>query len=481
MKLLFQTIPLGVMNVDSEFTLFNDHTNKLQFFTGRDILVTLIWIIISFIVALYIKNVNKEKDHYNYYIRNLIFKLFFAIVFGLYYLFAIKGGDTIAFWDASVRLTNLFYFKPEFYWLELFQYKDSPQYVNYFNMETGFPPGWIAREEEGYFVSKLFSFINPITAGSYFANTVFMALLSAIASFKLFDFVVENTNVPVRKLALYFLFIPSLAFWCTGVSKDSVILVCLYFGIPILFNLINGKSKNRLFAIVYLIVISYILLNIRSFMLIVLIIPFLFAMNVKIVKYIFKNKYAQRSMRIFIFIVGFAFIFLYLGTAGQKYLKEAEVTQKDFQENKAYQGKKYDIGSNDYSPSGLIKAMPLSILTGIFRPFPWEALSPGLLLNGIESIILFYLFLQFLSKKPGKRFARIRDSEVLTFSLYLVMIMGFMTGFTSVIFGVLVRLRAPLLPFVILLLTTLPEDEAEDKGDSEQDLVTRENEPVAYS
>ena len=91
------------------------------------------------------------------------------------------------------------------------------------------------------------------------------------------------------------------------------------------------------------------------------------------------------------------------------------------------------------------------------------------------------MFLQFLSKKPGKRFARIRDSEVLTFSLYLVMIMGFMTGFTSVIFGVLVRLRAPLLPFVILLLTTLPEDEAEEKGDSEQELVPEENKPVAYS
>jgi hypothetical protein len=47
------------------------------------------------------------------------------------------------------------------------------------------------------------------------------------------------------------------------------------------------------------------------------------------------------------------------------------------------------------------------------------------------------------------------------------MIMAFMTGFTSVIFGVLVRLRAPLLPFVILLLTTLPEDEKEDEKEEE--------------
>jgi hypothetical protein len=34
-----------------------------------------------------------------------------------------------------------------------------------------------------------------------------------------------------------------------------------------------------------------------------------------------------------------------------------------------------------------------------------------------------------------------------------------MTGFTAVIFGVLVRLRAPLLPFFIMLLTVQPIEE----------------------
>jgi hypothetical protein len=34
-----------------------------------------------------------------------------------------------------------------------------------------------------------------------------------------------------------------------------------------------------------------------------------------------------------------------------------------------------------------------------------------------------------------------------------------MTGFTSVIFGILVRLRAPLLPFFMMLLTVKPEEE----------------------
>jgi hypothetical protein len=57
--------------------------------------------------------------------------------------------------------------------------------------------------------------------------------------------------------------------------------------------------------------------------------------------------------------------------------------------------------------------------------------------------------------------------------------MAFMTGFTSVIFGVLVRLRAPLLPFFIMLLTVQPTDEksTSDVENSEDDL---ENEQLDY-
>jgi hypothetical protein len=75
-----------------------------------------------------------------------------------------------------------------------------------------------------------------------------------------------------------------------------------------------------------------------------------------------------------------------------------------------------------------------------------------------------------LFNKRGKRIARIRDSDILTFSLYFVIIFAFMTGFTSVIFGILVRLRAPLLPFFLLLLTVKPEEEKKE-DENTQELV----------
>jgi uncharacterized membrane protein YfcA len=94
-------------------------------------------------------------------------------------------------------------------------------------------------------------------------------------------------------------------------------------------------------------------------------------------------------------------------------------------------------------------------------------LSPGLILNAFESLLLFYLSFTFLINNRGKRIERIRSNEILTYAFYFVFVVAFMTGLTSVIFGVLVRLRAPLLPFFFMLLTVNP---SEEKVSDEQEI-----------
>lgn len=454
----------SMKNIDFSIVLYNDHTNRLTFFTGLDVLMLIFWLILVVIIASYIKSQNKHKEHYKYFMLNIYFKIFFSFVFAFYYLFFIHGGDTIAFFDTSRVLTNLLLKYPSFYFNEWSTYAEEVGYVNHFTIETGRPPGWIAREPEGYFVSKVYSILNLITGSSYLALTVLTAFITSLASFKLYDFIVSFGIHDYKKLALYFLFIPSLSFWCTGVSKDTLILICIYYIIPIIYNLIVGKAKFKIWNIFLVLVFSGILLNIRSFMLIVVVIPFIFAFNVNFANYYFKGKFLQRFIRTVVILIGFGFIgFYFSGETAQKYLKEAEVVQQDFKLNKTYTGSKYDLGDVTYTPLGILRAMPLSVFTGIYRPLPWEALSPGLILNGLESILLFYLTIVFLFNKRRKRIARIRDSDILTFSLYFVIIFAFMTGFTSVIFGVLVRLRAPLLPFFLLLLTVKPVEEKKEE------------------
>ena len=446
--------------IDFSIVIFNDDVNKLQFFTAIDIVMTIIWLSICLIICLYIKNLNKDKEHYSFFMRNFFFKVIFAIIFAFYYIFFIGGGDTIAFWDSSLRLTNLFYFNPDFYFQEWGQYYGTPGYISHFNSRTGMPPGWIAREAEGYYTSKLISIINPLTFGSYLANTVIFAFITSLASFKLYDFIVSFGVHDSRKLATYFLFVPSLAFWCTGLSKDTIITICLYYSIPLIYNLLFGKKKLKLFPILYILLFVFILNNVRSFMVVALIGPFFFAINVRLLNKYFTNKFAKRFVNLIIFAVGLGFMSLYFGgESAQTYLSEAEITQKDFQNNPVYTGKKYDLGNVEFTPIGMLKTMPLAVFTGIYRPFPWEALSPGLILNAFESIILFYLSFVFLFNNRGKRIQRIQNTDILMYAVFFVFIMAFMTGFTAVIFGVLVRLRAPLLPFFILLLTVQPIEE----------------------
>jgi uncharacterized membrane protein YfcA len=208
--------------------------------------------------------------------------------------------------------------------------------------------------------------------------------------------------------------------------------------------------------------------------------PFFFAFNVRLLNKYVENTFLRRLLNILILVVGMAFVSVYFGAdSAQKYLTEAEVTQKDFQNNPIYTGKKYDLGVVEFTPVGMLKTMPLAVFTGIYRPFPWEALSPGLILNALECVVLCYLTFVFLIDRRSKRIDRIRNTDILTYAVYFVFLMAFMTGFTSVIFGVLVRLRAPLLPFFIMLLTVQPIDEksTSDVENSEDDL---ENEQLDY-
>jgi uncharacterized membrane protein YfcA len=122
--------------------------------------------------------------------------------------------------------------------------------------------------------------------------------------------------------------------------------------------------------------------------------------------------------------------------------------------NKTYGTNRYDLGVTDYSPAGMIAAFPASVLAGFYRPYVWEALSTSLFLNGIESVVLIFYTLRFLlSGNVLKRIKRIRQHEFLIFAFFFAVILAFFAGFTSILFGVLVRFKAPVLPFLVIVLT----------------------------
>ena len=83
------------------------------------------------------------------------------------------------------------------------------------------------------------------------------------------------------------------------------------------------------------------------------------------------------------------FALVQVGEDNQRYSLEtisatAEITEKQG-------GSGYTLGDFDYSPSGMIRKIPLAINVSLFRPYLWEVKNPVMLLSAIESLV-FLLF-----------------------------------------------------------------------------------------
>ncbi len=432
-----------------------------KYFTLPDLLSAFTWLVLLSMIVLYQSSKLKIKRDQNLFILNFYFKLFFAFIFTISYLFIYGGGDTSAYWDGAECIQNLLWEDPLKGIQHLFTTPTRANYYSFFNASTGYPPAWIYSEAESYFVSKITAIVGLFTLKSYLATTFIFAYLFSISNWKLYEVAKETKLFKQKMLPLALLFIPSVSFWCAGVSKDTVILISIFYIFYLLYYIINRAQQRNLKLWLRLLFFLVIIYSTRNFMLVVILIPLLFVGMLHVNK---KFNFAPIvrvpiNLILTFAIIGGAVLFLSSNKgkemiATNEFLQEALIVQSDFKNNQFYGKNQYDIGKIDNSPRGIISKMPISIFSGIFQPLPWNALSSSLIINGIESALLIFLMMKIIiSGQLIRWFRQIWNNELLLFFLVFILIIAFMSGFTSVLYGVLVRIRAPLLPFVFLLFS----------------------------
>jgi hypothetical protein len=466
--------------ISFSFFLENLTSKRLTFFTIMDFAVLFIWLFLIFGFTFYKVSKEEDKQLNKDYIKHLIFKIGFSIVFALYYIFYVRGGDSIAFWDLSGCMNRLFQISPETYFNNMYYEYRTPEFRDMYGLETGLPPTWIMKEKESFFVAKVVSLFTFITLNSYLAITVLFATITANVTWRFYKLILRLFPDSNRWVTYAILFIPSLSFWCTGISKDTLVVISIFSIVTHFFSLIYGFQKSKITSLIIILFHCWLIFHLRSVVLISLMLPIFIALSSRLSNRFKEFPFFKRFVQILIAIISIGGFFIGIQSYGEevsveKYIKEAEVQTQDFTNNKIYTGKKYTIEITDYSPVGLIKVFPQAILAGLFRPYIFEALSVSLILNGIESTILIYFLIKFFTNDRRKRIKMIRENEFLLFSLFFVLIFGFITGFSSIIFGVLVRLRAPLLPFLALLLVIRPKNEEENTKDEMPESIDESN------
>lgn len=430
-------------------------------------------IVLWFFILLFLVNSKASKNsalsHYTYYRLGFFVKLFAAIFFSLIYIYKYGGGDTTAYWDTAQKLNNLLFENPSGFFFEFFNSYDNRVRWGNFNTAIGMPPEWIYNENEGWFTAKVMFFLSLITFKSYFAMTMICAYISFKASWLLFEMALKYNVGTIRNIAIATLFLPSTAFWCTGISKDMIVYSCVIFALHFLFQLIQKGTKLGFVYFVKLFIIYYLLVNIRDFMLIAALGPFLFSYGIKLSnkqKSTF-SKLAIRFSILLLLLLGLSVFFS--SSKAQEFSSEAQSIQSDLKNNTEYGGARYDLGISDFSPLGMLKAMPISIYTAFYRPYFWEAGSLFILISALETFLFLILTITLVFRTGVVLiFKRIQENEFLIMAMVFSLILGFFAGYTSGLFGVLVRFKAPLLPFLFIVLTMTIKNTDKDQFELRQ-------------
>lgn len=424
-----------------------------------DILVGVTWMFIVITIGFVVWAINKDKSHYKYFMPALFFKIIFATIFAVTYVFILEGGDTIAYWRGAVSLNGLFWDSPMNYLTEMIQTPNPANVTKYYNSDIGYPPGWIYPDPKSWFICKLASPLTFLTFNSFYGITmIFTGFIFGI-SWKFFEFVKDFEFCKNWILVFASLFIPTVAFWSSGLSKDTVVLGSTQVCVIILFSFLFKERSINFKNIMGLIIFGFILYSTRSFMLVVLSMPYFVIISLRLIKK-YENKAEQWVFKTILFLVVVTVTGGYLALNSSiilenTYLEDLAVKQQDFAVNKTYTGPRYNLGITEFSPVGMIEASPRAIAASFYRPYLWEASSPFLLLSAIEGTILIYLTFSFFlfSGRPLAHLAYISNQEFLTFAVTFVLIFGFLVGFTSGLLNVLIRFKAPLMTFLFIVLS----------------------------
>ena len=426
--------------------------------TILDIVILLVIMFIAYIYGNIKFSNNQNKAEYIYFKNALVLKILMSLIFALIILFFYPG-DSMGYFQSINAFNKVFFQNPKQYFDILFL-GNKPEFYSYFNSQTGYPAWYMWKDANSIFVARIYSPFMILSYKSYIISTVIAGLIGFTGIWKLFKTLSKIYPRMEKKLAIAILYFPSLFFWSSGIMKDTLTISALGWIIYAFYELvILKKIKLKYFIILFF--ASLIIINIKAYIFAALV-PGLFIWaffgQIKAIKsQLFKILIAPVILGLL--VLAFSFLMKNtsesMGTYGSidSTLNYASVVQQDLTRHEQYGHNYYDIGKFEATPMGVLKKFPIATISGIYRPFLWEARNPFIVLAALEGAFLF-LFMLYVIFKIGffKFFRRIFADPFLIFSLSFVIIFGFGIGLATANFGALVRYKIPLLPFYLASL-----------------------------
>jgi hypothetical protein len=299
------------------------------------------------------------------------------------------------------------------------------------------------------FLEDSVAFVYAVTGPSMAGGFLVFSMLSFVGTWLFYR--AHRIAFPDGDSRLYFLvlfFLPTMAFWPSSLGKDSLIVFGLGLGTYGVARLLQRVSPSALLQMAIGVAVAF---GVRP----AVGVMFLFGAGVAFLAHPGRLRSPLARPITLVFVGPLVAVALVASLEVASTYEKLPNINSAVEEYVATRERLLESGGSEISgpapttPAGFGQA----VFTVLFRPLPWELSDPLAVIAGLESVVIVVLVLGRLG--PGARALRRRWRGGMVL-MALIVSLSLIVPLTAVSnFGLLVRQRAQLLPFLFMVLTAV--------------------------
>ncbi len=420
---------------------------------AQDLILVPLYLLGIFFFLSYLKK-KQPPEIRRYFLPGYYIRMAGIALFLIHHILIYTGGvDSFTYYWATNSMWEMFSINPSEVFKIIFTTTDLSDYT-YPISEFLFMPN------EAFSV-RLFSVISFFCFNSYIVISLVAGLFAFGGCWKIFKIFHSLYPSHHKVLAVSTLFIPSVFFWSSVISKEILCIGAMGFLFDALYKFFIVK-KNRVLHAAGILLFSYLLIRVKLYILMAFIPSLMVLLLLRWVKRLRSALLRKLAFPVILFVFGIL-SFLVLDTLGAALsqfaldkIMENIVTTYKYLTQEGFAESRYTLGEFSSTLSGVLNMAPAGINVTLFRPYVWEANKPITLLASLESTITLLITL-FVVLKVGilRTLSKIGSDPILLFCLVFAMVFALAVGITSGNFGTLMRYKIPMMPFYFTGLAIL--------------------------
>lgn len=405
------------------------------------------------------RRMRRERPEYRFYAWGGLTRMVAAVAFTLIYVYYYKGGDTINYLRAGMAMANIAIQDPTEFFGALFASNTQENLVRYYSNSTGYPEGFVYFESRTYMLIRLIGPLVLLAFKSPLVTSVLLAAATYSGIWGLYRMLVDYYPRIKGRLAMAMLFFPTVAFWGSGIMKDTVSFAALCWFIVSVDRLFI-KRTWRFMHMAQLVVSSLLILSTKPY-----IFMGIFPACLLWVLYQHMAGVRNAAIRNSLLPVAMALLLVVtlmalerMGDRLGKFSLDNMIatiitTQKDLSSAERYGTNYFDVGTIEPTWTGVLSKFPQATFAALFRPSLLDVANPMMLLAALENTMLLGLVLYVLWRTRVVFFITLlQKNPLLQMCMFFTLGYGFLVALSTPNFGAMVRFKVPFLPLFLSAL-----------------------------